>query len=133
MANAVLVAYFQTQLSFLGELCTYLECLTMNILTFPTVPRFWCGWKHLKEISFDVDGTVDLNYIYCGIHSEEAAELRRKGVQVLKSVHSVPIRQPLAYFSSKLRTVYDKSIHTLVASQTCCPVSLEPDGIRINF
>ena len=93
-------------LDLLANLCPLLKFLDVAIrVAFP--PDLWSRWSYLEEISFTLLPPLTLDSVFCGIHAEEATELKGKSVEYLKSVHIVPVRPSLAHLTSKLLMLWE--------------------------
>ena len=59
------------------------------------LPTIWELWPHVEELETTGRNQVLRKYFdseFCGIHPEEAEELRKKDYEYLKAVNIVPIR-----------------------------------------
>ena len=89
-------------LDFLCQLCPNLKGLEVRgeILS---LPFFWCHWRFLRNIEFESQQGIDLDSMLCGIHQDEAADLRGKDAEYLKAVHIVPIHPPITHHAGDVQ------------------------------
>ena len=91
------------ELDFACSLCPHVK----ELKTRGMYSQFPYLWGHLKCLeSFHVVLLKEIENIdstFCGIHQEEAAQLKKNDVKYLNEVHIVPIRPPLTHAAGEVK------------------------------
>ena len=84
----------------LGELCPNVKNLCWQNRSRLALPYFFTRLKSIEIIDLIVWESEDLDWMFCGIHPEEAEELKSKDVEYLQAVHLIPVCPPITPLQS---------------------------------
>ena len=92
----------EAELEFVCNLCPHVEELNTRGM-YSQFPYLWSHLKRLESFHAVLKEIENMDATFCGIHPEEAEQLKKNGVKHLIEVHIVPIRPPITHAACEVK------------------------------